>query len=265
MFQNGIEQTTTTTGTGPYDLTPPTDPLRISFVDGVGSGERVGYRAELVGSADWEEGWGVATAGSPDTLTRNVMRSSNSDAAVNWPAGTKRIYCSPLSDLLRFGSVGDVPLTTGSATAFAIAHTPPVMALLPGMSFRFQPSVRNTGAATLNIDGLGAIAIRRGYLGGTALSAGDLPPGVPCEVLYDGTYFRLVSPVVPETQSLARAVGAALTLTGSADTTWVYFAQLYNGSGEYTANQLAGVGYGGQSLDAGVTGQFWSGIAFRVS
>jgi hypothetical protein len=56
--------------------------------------------------------------------------------------------------------------------------------------FWFVASGTNTGAATLNIDSLGAKSITRGT---AALAAGDIISGSVALVVYDGTQFQLLS------------------------------------------------------------------------
>jgi hypothetical protein len=79
----------------------------------------------------------------------------------------------------------------------------------------------NTGACTLNVNSVGAVAIRKG-LAATALAAGDLPADALVEVVHDGTVFRLLS-VQPSSVglSLARASSGAgaCTVIGAADLT----------------------------------------------
>jgi hypothetical protein len=205
MIQTAIEQTTATVGTGSYALSAPTDALRISFVAGVGSGNRAWYRAES-GSA-WEEGWGVATAGSPDTLTRNVVRSSNGNALVNWGAGTKRIYCPLLADAARAGAGGQVPTAGGTANARTLAFNPAHRAVLPGMVFAFvNGAAANTGAATLAVDGTAALPVQAR---GAALAGGELPASAPVRVMVNGdaTAFLLLPP--PPSAALAALLAAA--------------------------------------------------------
>jgi hypothetical protein len=48
----------------------------------------------------------------------------------------------------------------------------------------------NAGAATLVVDRLGAVAIRKGD-GSTDLDPGDLPASALVTVVHDGTVFRL--------------------------------------------------------------------------
>jgi hypothetical protein len=65
-----------------------------------------------------------------------------------------------------------------------------------GQRFTFVSAGANTGAATININSIGAKALTKN--GATALSAGDIPSGAAVEVVYDGTQFQVVSamPVV---------------------------------------------------------------------
>ncbi len=74
-----------------------------------------------------------------------------------------------------------------------------------GKDFEFIPAVTNTGAVTININGLGARAITK--YGSTALVAGDLVAGSVAKILDDGTRFQLINPqtlpstyVIPATQ-----------------------------------------------------------------
>lgn len=78
-------------------------------------------------------------------------------------------------------------------TANAYAMTPPLAptALSAGMTFRFQaPATANTGAATLNVNAIGAVAIKR--FNGAALEAEDIPASAIVQVTYDGSAFRMV-------------------------------------------------------------------------
>lgn len=60
-----------------------------------------------------------------------------------------------------------------------------------GQRFTFIAAGSNTGAATLNINAIGAKAITKN--GATALSSGDIPSGKAVEVVYDGTQFQLIT------------------------------------------------------------------------
>ena len=81
---------------------------------------------------------------------------------------------------------------TGTNTLTATA-TPTVSSYITGQTFRFLPSASNTGAVTIDIDGLGVKDITKS--GTTALSSGDLAAGAPIQITYDGTRFQLSSGV----------------------------------------------------------------------
>jgi hypothetical protein len=79
--------------------------------------------------------------------------------------------------------VSGIDTITGSGS-------PQVTTYATGQMFWFVASGTNTGAATLNIDSLGAKSITRGT---AALAAGDIISGSVVLVVYDGTHFQLLS------------------------------------------------------------------------
>lgn len=84
-----VQETSTTTGTGTYDLAGAVTGYQ-TFVAGVGNGAVVRYSA--TDGTDWEVGEGTVTDAATDTLSRTtILASSNAGAAVNWGAGTKTI------------------------------------------------------------------------------------------------------------------------------------------------------------------------------
>lgn len=83
--------------------------------------------------------------------------------------------------------------TTGSANAFVFTPSPAISAYVAGMMFRLKANFTITGASTLNISGLGVIAIKK-LDGATALASGDIISGQEFVVVYDGTNFQMVSP-----------------------------------------------------------------------
>jgi len=81
----------------------------------------------------------------------------------------------------------------GSTDAYAITLSPAPSAYAAGQTFRFKANTINTGAATLNVNSLGAKTIVKGV--NTTLADGDIPAGQFCTVTYDGTNFVLQNPV----------------------------------------------------------------------
>ena len=80
---------------------------------------------------------------------------------------------------------------SGTANARTIALTPALAAYFAGLTVRFiNGAAANTGAATLDVDGLGAVPIRTRD-GTVELDAGDLAASALITVVHDGTVFRL--------------------------------------------------------------------------
>ena len=103
-----VKETTTTTSTGTYALAGAVDGFQ-SFA-AVGNGNTTYYAC--TDGSDYEVGIGSYTA-SGTTLTRvTILESSNSDAAVNWGAGTKEIFVTvPAEKYLVRDASGNVSLT----------------------------------------------------------------------------------------------------------------------------------------------------------
>ena len=83
--------------------------------------------------------------------------------------------------------------TTGTGSAYLLALNPPITAYIDKQCFTFKAHVTNTGAATLNVNGV-AIRPLKKYVG-TAVSdlvAGDITSGQIVFVCYDGTAMQLV-------------------------------------------------------------------------
>src|SRR3990167_2065866 len=77
--------------------------------------------------------------------------------------------------------------------AYAITIAPAITAYVTGMKFRFKADVANTGAATLAVSGLSALAIKK--LNDQDLSTGDIEVGQIVEVVYDGVDWQMQSQV----------------------------------------------------------------------
>jgi hypothetical protein len=88
----------------------------------------------------------------------------------------------------------------GTANALTISVGGPPTAYADGQRFAFVVASNNTGAATLNVNGLGAKAINRPN--GNALQAGDLVAGELVGVTYVNGTFWLSSALVPERRIL---------------------------------------------------------------
>jgi hypothetical protein len=87
MLANRVSETSTTTGTGAFNLNGAQQGFR-TFLSAFGSGSKCVYIIE--NGSEWEVGYGTI---SGSTLTRDtVVTSSNSNQLVNFSAGTKRVF-----------------------------------------------------------------------------------------------------------------------------------------------------------------------------
>jgi len=79
---------------------------------------------------------------------------------------------------------------TGAADAYVIALDPALSGYITGMPIFFKAANTNTGASTLDINGLGTKSIKKST--DVALAAGDIKAGQIVLVVYDGTNFQMI-------------------------------------------------------------------------
>lgn len=94
----------------------------------------------------------------------------------------------------------------GTANALTLTASPVPGGYVAGQAFRFIAGNSNTGAATVNVNSLGAKTIQSG---GAALASGDITAGRTYTIVYDGTNFQIG----------AQALAAAGSMPGSASET----------------------------------------------
>lgn len=132
-------------------------------------------------------------------LTGSIASDGQTTATGNLPMGgfihTNVGNATVRTNYASAGQVQDGGLTylTSVAGADTITATGAagMTAYVAGQQFIFVAAGANTGAATLNINSIGAKAITKN--GTTALSAGNIASGSVAEVVYDGTQFQLIS------------------------------------------------------------------------
>ena len=117
VLNDRVKETSTTTGTGTFDLAGAETGFE-SFVSGVGDGNITYYAISHDGTTEFEVGIGTVTDATPDTLSRDtIISSSNSDAAVNFSAGTKTVFCTlPASRTPSAGMTAQTFVNTHSET-----------------------------------------------------------------------------------------------------------------------------------------------------
>lgn len=214
-----VKMQSSTTGLSSFDLAS-SGSLYRQLRDELASGDRVRYYA--VSASDFEEGWGVLTYGTPDTLSRDTIIRSSTGSKINWPAGTRDIFIDPLPGnapvISQSGAytvtaqdLGAMIRFTGSSGATFSVGTAASM----GDGFSFE--IWNSGTADVTFDPSGAetvngattlvISPNRGAMircSGTAWFAH--PTGTPSS-----------ASIVADTRNLIAAYASASTLTVTAD------------------------------------------------
>lgn len=122
-----------------------------------------------------------------------------------------------------------------SGTANAIALTLPAIVELTtyikGNRFSFLATSANTGATTININGVGAVAVLK--TGGVPLTAGSIVAGGVYDVYYDGKNFQLTAGAG---FASAEATDAEVTeLTADNSTSWLSVRRLIKALSNFAA------------------------------
>lgn len=107
--------------------------------------------------------------------------------------------------LITLKTYSQVQLTTAGTGAAYTLQFPGSFTLSTGLVITFKAHTSNTGPATLNINGTGAVSIRKQV--STALVSGDILTNQEVTVVYDGTNFQLMSPSSLSTSTTAWSLG----------------------------------------------------------
>ena len=135
---------------------------------------------------------------------------------------------------------------TGTANALVVTE-PTISALFVGLTLTVKKSaLPNTGATTLNVNGLGATTLV--WADGTALASGDWPASVTGIIEYDGTQWNLLSVMGPSVYLRQTSRGIAAYSTAGTFS-WTCPAGVYRVKAIVT-----GAGGGGQGTSVGSSG-----------
>ncbi len=122
-------------------------------------------------------------------------------------------------DMLK--NAGDYATSTGSADAYLLAVDAQISAYVAGDVFKFSANFANTGAATLNVNSIGAKSIVKNH--DVALEANDIESGQVVMVTYDGTSMQMLS------QKGVDLTASNILLVGGGTTTNADAAHTHNG------------------------------------
>jgi hypothetical protein len=113
LIKDRVKETTATTGTGTYTLAGAEDGFE-SFAE-IGDGNTTYYAC--TDGTDFEIGIGTYTASGTTLARTTILQSTNSDAAVNWTAGDKTIFCTVPAEKYVFQDASGNVDVTGAVTA----------------------------------------------------------------------------------------------------------------------------------------------------
>ena len=154
----------------------------------------------------------------------------------------------------------------GTANAITLTLSPTAISYQAGMEVWFLASGTNTGATTLNIDGLGTRNIQKLKAGTLQnLEAGDLVSGVFYKAIYNGTAFQLTTLYSSGLVSVSQGNLNTSTGTFSGNTSTSIVTGLARGSPISRPGGEYGFGLTTYISGAGVTGGFWYGGANTLS
>ena len=136
------------------------------------------------------------------------------------------------------GIAGNYSADTGAANAYVMTLTGySLTAYANGQHYQFIPANTNSGASTLNVNGLGAVSIKR--WNGSALQAGDITAGYLVDCWYNATQgvFQLMGTYVATGAAGSGLItqnvqGGNYTLAASDTASSIYL----NGAGPQTVN-----------------------------
>lgn len=132
----------------------------------------------------WSQVDASNTQPSPNGAPENMLPSGVNDTMRMMMGAIKRLQVR----------LGPTLTAGGTADALTLTYTPAPTAYVQGDIYSFIVASANTGAATLNVNGLGAKDIFKhsAVVGIAALVANDLLPGAAVTVAYDGTQFQIM-------------------------------------------------------------------------
>jgi len=105
----------------------------------------------------------------------------------------------------------------GANDTYVIALDPAISAYVTGMVVSFSANTVNTGAATININGLGAKAILKNH--NIVLENGDIEAGQVVNLVYDGTQFQMQSQLGNQVSPIAGMLVQVVTASTNTSVT----------------------------------------------
>lgn len=142
--------------------------------------------------------WGDGSALGAGDLPAGSLFTALYDGTTNFVMQSVPFVPPMFSDIQ--AQTGNYVADAGTVANTYIANLSPALtAAIVGAPICVKIAHTNTGASTLNVNGLGAVAIHDAF--GAALTANALRAGMIAEFRYDGSAYQLVVPAFPATVS----------------------------------------------------------------
>lgn len=183
-------------------------------------------------------------------LSTALTKDGQTTATANQPmGGFRHTGVGNASARTHYGVVGQLQdgsyiyaTSGGSANAYTLTLAPAITAYAAGQEFSFKANHDSTAASTLNVSGLGAVAIKK--LLSTDIAADDIKTGQIIEVRHDGTNFQMLNPSGTAAAgrttlglgTIATQAASNVTITGGSITGITDLAIADGGTGASTAS-----------------------------
>jgi hypothetical protein len=169
----------------------------------------------------------LAIAGAPNasTTVKGIVEEATQaevDAGTATGGTGARLFVNP--SVVRGKFYHDYAADAGANDTYTITVSPAPTAYTTGDVYIFKANTANTGAATLNVNSLGAKTIKKNST--SDLETGDLIAGQIVTVVYDGTNMQIQGPVKnlaanvgTFTKDVSEVTGSTTTITHGLATT----------------------------------------------
>ena len=222
---------------------------------------------ELPTTAEVNAGTATGGTGAALAVTPDALLASN--YGLNTPTANQKIAITSLGN-----AILPYAADAQASDTYVVTLSPVPSAYTAGMTVSFKANTVNTGAATLNVNSLGAKSIVKSY--NLPLATGDIKANQIVEVIYDGTNFQLLSPVTlpavafgSTTKDLADASGAQTIAHGLAATPrYVKLTSTFTVADQaisFTTTNYNGTQYSLYSFSAADGADTGAGATFRIS
>ncbi len=157
----------------------------------------------------------ISGASNASTTVKGIVQlPTQAQVDAKTTTGSTGALLAITPDVVRSTKLSDTVDDTGTANTYVIAPVPAVGAYSTGIVVGFRAKTDNSGASTLNVNGLGAVALTK--LGRTPLVASDIIAGLFVQAEYGNGAggFQMISPS-PTLPSQTSNAGKLLTTNGT--------------------------------------------------